>query len=145
MRRWGLTVLMLTAIIGGVGTPAGAAASEDHNERRDWLKKFDDNNDGRGKGKEIRNFRDQHPKKFEELLKWCDRALAKPSKFDVSFPKGEKAKKFKCKKSKVDAPYLRAWVKLGKPEPKPEPIHPSNPDYGKDKDADAGKGKGKKD
>ena len=135
--------LLVMCLIGGGGWSFDASASPDANERRDWLKEFDDNNDRRWKGKEIKTFRNHHDKKYSELLRWCGRAVDKPKKFNVSFPSGEKVKKFKCKKNRVDAPYLAAWIKEGKPEKKPD-IHPAHPEMAEQYEDEMNKKKSKK-
>ncbi len=98
----------------------------DGNPRNEWVKKFDHNNDGDWRGglfghKDTRKFKKAHEAQHSKLVNWCERAKEKPAKFGVKFPKGEKEKKFKCKKGKVDGPYLKAWVRDGKPEKEEKP------------------------
>jgi len=133
-----------------LGTSIDAQA-EPENQRRQWVKKYDADGDKRLKGKEVKKFKADHAEPYERLRKWCDKAMEKPKKEGVSFPKGEKEKKFKCKKKRFDAPYVKAWVALAKPDPvergdlkvlkpvsgdrtpdpkpkpKPEPENPCNP------------------
>jgi hypothetical protein len=87
------------------------------NVRRDWYKKYDYNNDGQLKGKEARTFRKDKEKQHGKLQAWCEKAKEKPKKFDVKIPKDVKEKKVKCKKHHIDAPYIKAWVRAGAPEP----------------------------
>lgn len=99
----------------------GKGAKNSDNSRKGWVKEFDHNGDGRWRGffgKDMRKFKKAHPQPYEKLVKWCERASEKPNKFDVNFPKGENEKKFKCKKKKVDEPYLKAWIKDAKEDDK---------------------------
>lgn len=112
-----------TANAGKLRGGGGDNDKDDGNNRREWVKKFDNNKDGNWRGglfghKDIRGFKKAHPQPYEKLVKFCNRASESPKKFDVNFPKGEKAKKFKCKKGKVDAPYLKAWIKDAKDDKK---------------------------
>ena len=104
----------------------GDKKNDNDNDRKEWVKKFDHNKDGDFRGwfgKDARKFKKAHPGQYEKLQKFCENASEKPKKFDVNFPKGEKEKKFKCKKKKIDAPYLKAWVKQAnkKEDKKPAP------------------------
>ena len=120
---------LLTLSTGALAKDKGGKGAKDgkgDNDRKAWVKKFDHNNDGRWRGglfghKDIRKFKKAHPQPYEKLVKFCDKASENPKKFDVKFPKGEKEKKFKCKKGKVDEPYLKAWIKDGKPKKDDKP------------------------
>ena len=98
-----------------LGSAIDAQAAPE-NQRRGWVKKYDTNDDHRLKGKEVKNFWTDHEEPYKRLQAWCEGALEKPKKEGVDFPKGEKEKKFKCKKKRIDAPYLKAWVALAKPD-----------------------------
>ena len=115
------------SLLGLLSTVPEAYAAD--NQRREWLQKYDEDGDKRLKGKEAKNFMKDHEKKHEQLMKFCENAMEKPQKHDVTFPKGEKEKKFKCKKKRIDAPYMKAWVRAGAPEEEEEkPVHPSERD-----------------
>ena len=118
-----LAAVTLLAISGPALAKKGKGGKDDKggNDRKAWVKKFDHNNDGDWRGglfghKDIRKFKKAHPGQYEKLVKFCDKASGNPKKHDVKIPKGVKEKKVKCKKGKVDGPYLKAWVKAGKPE-----------------------------
>jgi hypothetical protein len=106
-----------------------APAHAGDNNRRDLYRTYDYNNDKRLKGKELKNMEKEHAKPYRSLQSFCTQALNKPKKHGVNFPKGEKAKKFKCKARRVDAPYARAWVKEAPMTNKPDatPTHPQHP------------------
>ena len=92
------------------GTLASSAHAADNN-RKDWYKEFDYNGDKRLKGKEVRHFKKDHEAAWTKLREWCEEAKEKPNKYDVNFPKDVKEKKFKCKKYRVDEPYIKAWIR----------------------------------
>ncbi len=134
MNRTAWPALLAAALL-TLSTPAlakkrgGGNNNGDDGNRREWVKKFDHNKDGNWRGglfghKDIRAFKKAHPQPYEKLVKWCDKASEKPNKYGVNFPKGEKASRYKCKKGKVDGPYLKAWIRDAKddaPEPTRNP------------------------
>lgn len=119
MNRTLIRIVIATALLSLSGAAHAkkkgkGGGNDNDNDRKEWVKKFDHNDDGRWRGffgKDVRKFKKAHPAQYEKLQRFCENATEKPNKFDVNFPKGEKEKKFKCKKKKVDAPYLKAWVK----------------------------------
>jgi len=115
MSKINLRATAAVILLALAGTTTAYAADGD-NPRRDWFKKYDENNDKRWKGKEAKNFKNDHQKMYDKLQAWCEKATEKPKKFNVEFPKDVKEKKFKCKKKRIDEPYLRAWVKEGRPD-----------------------------
>jgi len=118
-------ILFLAALLCLGAVPSEAEASD--NNRRDLYRTYDYNKDKRLKGKELKNMESEHPKPYGKLQSFCSKALNKPKKHGVNFPKGEKEKKFKCKKRRVDEPYAKAWVKENAKAPEPAPQHPQHP------------------
>lgn len=110
------------------------ASHAEANNRRDIYKSYDYNDDGKLKCKETKHFRKEKPGQFDNLMSFCEKASAAPKKNGVTFPKGEKAKKFKCKKSRIDKPYMKAWIADGPKKKKKKgdgnddrPQHPQHP------------------
>ncbi len=130
MPRMIRSLFALIACLDVLGTATTAHAGD--NQRRQWFKKYDDNKDKRLKGKEVRSFKKAHPGPYEKLKNWCDKAKEKPKKNGVKFPKGEKERKFKCKKKRIDNPYVKAWIAAANPPPKKD--KPTHPSAGKGKD-----------
>jgi len=113
MFRMILAAVVCFAVLGASSVDAQAQ----DNQRRQWLKKYDNNKDKSLKGKEVRRFKKDHPEPYRRLATWCQAAKERPKKHDVNLPKQTKrAKKFKCKKKRVDRPYMKAWVEKADPD-----------------------------
>ena len=102
------SLLALFVAVALLGTATTAQAGD--NQRRDWFKKYDENKDQRLKGKEVRHFKQDHLIPFKKLRDWCRDARDKPKKHDVNLPKGVKERKTKCRRRRVDNPYVKAWI-----------------------------------
>lgn len=100
--------------------PAGAQAA-DKTKRNVVINNFDTDGDHAFKKKEMKAFAAAKPNMHAQLMSFCDQATSAPGRFDVRFPPGKKAKKFKCKKNRVDRPYLMAWARRGAPIPEDHP------------------------
>ena len=104
-------LLVLSALcMGTLVVPTSSIAQED-NRRRALFKQYDTNGDRSVKGKEAKALRNDKPKVFNRLMDFCEDALERPKKNGMKFPEGSNPKKFKCKKSRIDGPYFRAWAR----------------------------------
>lgn len=129
--RWLVVVALLAfgAEASARGKKGGDRGDRDDgpdSERKTWVRKYDHNDDGRWRGglfghRDIRAFKKEHEAQYERLRNWCEDASDKPAKHDVQFPKGERESKYKCKKGKVDEPYLKAWIRAEKDAKEPPP------------------------
>jgi hypothetical protein len=82
--------------------------------RKEAIQAYNTNGDDRLKGKEIRTFKRERPRMFDNLMEFCDKAVEHPVKNGVVVPTDKhEAKRMKCKKSNVGRTYYNAWSRGG--------------------------------
>jgi len=107
--------------------PAVAATAAAHQKppktkRHVMIAEYDWDGNYRLEKKEVKAFKEAHPRAYDALMGFCDVAKDNPRAHDVRLPVDVKPKKVKCKKKKIYKPYLMAWARRG--EPIEGPIHP---------------------
>lgn len=96
----------------GPAAPDKEEITEDR--RREAIQKYNTNDDYRLKGKELKNFKNERPRMYDNLVAFCEGAKEHPKKNGVVLPNDKKeAKKHKCTKSNIGKAYFSAWARGG--------------------------------
>ena len=97
-----------------IGPTAPDTEEITEDRRREAIQKYNTDDDFRLKGKELKTFKAERPRMYDNLVEFCGRALDKPKANGVVLPGDKKdAKKHKCKKSNIGKAYFSAWARGG--------------------------------
>lgn len=110
-----LTFASVPAFAAKTITPVGPDQEElTEARRKEAVQTYNSDGDDRWKGKEMRTFKRERPRMFDNLMDFCEQALEHPVKNGVVVPTDKhEAKRMKCKKSNVGRIYFNAWARGG--------------------------------
>lgn len=86
-----------------------AISSADAETRQQAIENHDYNADTRLDGKEMKDFKKDHPKMFDSLMAFCDDSKDDPRAMGVKLPDDPVRQQLHCKKKHVARGFLIAW------------------------------------